>query len=174
MRILINAMLVTAMVLGGGLLPASEAEAGGGRFIRRNEAGGVTGAGARGRVGQQGAYGRAWGFTTDGQGNVEAGRTRGFRTPNAQASGNRRFSRDADGSLQRHSTASGSGTRGSYDTTGTFTRDADGGVSAGRETDITGSEGNRYSGSTTYSSEDGWSRTATCYDASGQVVSFPR
>jgi hypothetical protein len=174
MKTLINAMLATALVLGGGLLPVDDAEAGGGRFARQNSAGGVTGGSTRGRVGQHGAVGRTSGVVTDGQGNVEAGGARGFQAPNAQASGSRRFSRDADGSLQRNSNASGSGLRGSYDSTGNLTRDADGQVNGERQTEATGIEGNSYSGSTTYSGDDGVNRSTTCYDASGQVVSCPR
>ena len=80
----------------------------------------------------------------------------------------------ADGSVLHQSGVKASGSRGSVNSTGGYTRNADGTLSQNRNTGITNAAtGNSYQGSTSYDASNGLSRSATCYNAAGDVIACP-
>lgn len=167
------------------------------RGATQNAEGGVTAGRASAARGPNGGGAvRARGVKTDGQGNGQAASGSAVRGPNggtAARAGNTTW--NADGSAQHRSGAQWNGQNGSGSSEGGFVRTADGSVSGGRTThatgaqggsydadtqyangnldrnvDATGQNGNRYQSTVTGSKDDGYTRTATCYDAGGNVV----
>lgn len=162
-----------------------------------NAEGGVTAGRASGARGPNGGgIARARGVKTDGQGNGQAASGAAVRGPNggtAARAGSTTW--NADGSAQHQSGAQWSGARSSGSTQGSATRSADGSIDANRSTHVTGAQGGQYDADTklvdgqldrsvdatgrngnsydatvTGNKDDGYSRTATCHDASGNVV----
>lgn len=128
-------------------IPAAEAAGRvAGRATVANPNGGVTsvgGAAVKGPNGGAGVRGRA--VTTDGQGNAKWGQGAAVKGPNG----------------------------GQAATAGSGQRNADGTYSGQRATQATDANGNTYTGSTTYNSQTGVVRQATCTNASGAVIPCP-
>jgi hypothetical protein len=155
------------------------ADAAGGRFAKKNAAGGMTAGSAVNRSGENGSIRRTRGLTTDGQGNAIAGRAAEVQTANggiARRSGSTTVS--ADGSVNHQGQTSASGPRGSVDSTGGFTRDANGNIAGQRSTSATNAAtGNSVNVDTNVTRTDGVidsSRTKTCTDAAGNVIACKR
>lgn len=111
----------------------------------------------------------------DGAGNRSALRSRSWNTP-AGGSGARSASnaRRADGSLSHDSSIAAGNARGSLSSSGGFDRAADGTLTQGRSTTVTNaSTGNSMHSSSSYSVEQGRSRTVNCYDAGGNAIACP-
>ncbi|HRE36659.1 MAG TPA: hypothetical protein PK217_16455, partial [Sphingopyxis terrae] len=77
-----------------------------------------------------------------------------------------------DGSLTHSGSASATGARGTFDSSGAVARESDGSWSGGRSTSATNSTtGTSYSGSTTIDPATGKPvHSGTCTDASGAVI----
>ncbi len=164
---------LAATVLASGFTTVN-AEAAMRRVVRPNAAGGVT---ANTLVGHHGPYGggvlRGRSVSTDGQGNASItsrGVARGPDGGIGRRSGSSTV--NANGSASHQGSFSGSNARGSISSSGTATRDAAGNASQSRSTTATNAAtGNSIQTSTSYNSGSGMTRTATCYDASGAVIS---
>jgi hypothetical protein len=129
-----------------------------------------SGLGARG---DNGAFGGQRGLSGDGEGNVSAGARGGFTTESG-AQGRRRasFEREDDGSIEASREGSFEGDSRSGEHSRSYSRDADGNASAERSTTLANEEtGNSFEGSTTYTQGEGFSRSASCTDSSGDSVS---
>ncbi|KWT85245.1 MULTISPECIES: hypothetical protein [unclassified Variovorax] len=152
----------------------TDAEAATRRAVWSNAAGGVT---ANTMTGRLGPYGggvlRGRSVSTDALGNATAashGVVRGRNGGFGQRSGS--TMRNADGSASHQSAFSGSSARGSISSSGGATRDAMGNVSQSRGTTATNAvTGNSIQATRSYNSATGATRTATCYNASGAVIS---
>lgn len=112
------------------------------------------------------------GIVTDGQGNVAAGSANCARSQSAQGCRAGVTTRSADGSVSHQSGLQASGANGSIDSSGGFTRSADGTIDQGRSTTATGQNGS-VSVDGSYTSDTGRSRTVTCTDSSGAVITCP-
>ena len=112
---------------------------------------------------------------SDGAGNRESFRGGAFRgTEGRQGMRASHLTRNADGSAERTGGFAASGPNGSIRSQGSVTRSTDGDINGQRTTTGTGSQGNTYQGSTTYSRSDGVSHTATCSDAAGTPIPCSR
>jgi hypothetical protein len=113
--------------------------------------------------------------TADGQGNasvtsrgVAAGAQGGVATRQG------RTTRSADGSASHTGTVSAQGAQGSLQSSGGATRNADGTVTQARSTTATSAaRGNSVQAQSSYSKDNGLSRSATCYDAGGTAMACP-
>lgn len=144
------------------------------RFARENRAGGVTAGKFGHHTGPNGGeIARGHGLATDGEGNAVGGSGACARGAQGEACRAGAFTRDAQGNVTRQGGAAFEGANGASGTTeGGFTKNADGTYSGARDTELSGANGS-YSGSTTYSSENGVSHSATCMDTAGNVVACP-
>lgn len=129
-----------------------------------------SGAAARG---PNGAAGGQRAFAADGDGNVDAAARGGFTTESgAQGARRASYERNDDGSAQANREGSFEGESRSGSHNRSYSRDADGNATAARNTTLTNEEtGNSFSGSTSYSRDEGFSRSAGCSDADGNDIS---
>jgi hypothetical protein len=120
----------------------------------------------------RGALAGQRGITGDGDGNVDAGQRGAFTTGNgAQGRTASEFHRTDDGAVDARRDTSLSGDNGSYDRSSSFTRDEDGNAQGQRSTSITNDNtGVSYDAQTSYQKGEGFSRSASCTDASGDTV----
>lgn len=109
---------------------------------------------------------------SDGQGNAAARRGGAFTTADGtQGQRSTQYRRSDDGSVDASRIGSVSGDKGSAEGSRSFERGADGEASGQRSTTATRAEtGVTYEGSTTYTKGSGFSRSASCVDASGATV----
>jgi hypothetical protein len=107
---------------------------------------------------------------------VTAGSVGAVRTPGGgRAARGSTTTVNPDGSATRRSGFAAESAQGGVVTSqGSSTLNADGTYSGSRSTEATGAQGGTYQGSTTYNSETGVTRSATCTDPSGTVVPCPR
>ena len=192
------ALIAGAIVFVG--LSVSDADAQGGVF-RKGVAKGENGAVSRSRgfVGNGEGSGaiRRGGFASDGHGNAIARRGGCASGSNGAGCRGGGATWGSDGSVSVRRGAEYSGDNGSFSSRRAFDRDAEGAVSASRSTNATGSSGSYagasslndgvysrdgvYTGSGgqsvivdgTYERGAGGSRSVTCMDASGAVVTCP-
>jgi hypothetical protein len=82
--------------------------------------------------------------------------------------------RNADGTASHSSAMAAQGDRGTLQSTGAATRSADGSVTQGRTTTATSaSTGNSVQTSSSYNTDTGRTRSASCFDASGAPMACP-
>jgi len=134
--------MLAAVLLAPALAP-SEAAAASRHVLRPNAAGGITATNMRAVRGPYGGYAARAGAT----------------------------SFQPDGSASHHGRMSAVGARGAVTSSGSATRDAAGHVTQSRSTTATSAlTGNTLQRSTSYSSDGGLTRSATCYSAAGAVI----
>ncbi len=151
-------------------LAAPQADAREGRIKAR----GANGAVAASVGPNGGAFARGAGAVTNADGSTTAASGGVMRAPNgAKAARGSTTTVNPDGSASRRSGFAAKGAKGAVASTGSATRDADGTIDASRTTAATGAKGS-YEANTTYSTENGVTRQATCKDAAGVVVACPR
>ena len=117
---------------------------------------------------------RTHGVRQNADGSVTRASGGAWRTPNGGTSARASSTTvNPDGSVSRNGQYTGTGPRGSVDSSGSVTRDANGPWSGGRTTSATNAAtGNSYQGSTTIDPATGKPvHSGTCYDASGAVIS---
>ena len=127
------------------------------------------------RSGPNGAVLRGRTATTDGQGNgsvTSRGAAVGAQGGVAVRQGS--TARSADGSTSHSGTVSAQNAQGSLQSSGGATRNADGTATQARNTTATSAAtGNSVQAQSSYSKDNGLSRSATCYDASGAAMACP-
>jgi hypothetical protein len=171
-RILMVAVVLAAVALWQSDLVYAQG-AGGGHFIKKNQAGGVSGGAARGFKGEDAAGGSVTQFATDGNGNAEGGNVKAFKGPNAAGARAGVTTRKADGSVQHQSGMAATGQQGAINSSGSYSKDPSGNRSGERSTTATSTSGASVQGQTSYSGGD-LSHTTTCYDANGNAVACPK
>jgi hypothetical protein len=159
--------------------------------------GGGVASGSETTTGANGTVTRRGQAVSDGQGNVKGGTSAEGTTVNGgSASRAGKFQRNADGSFSQSSGASGTtASGGTGSTSGNVSGDGQGGFSGIRQTSGTSANGDTYSGQTTGGtgqgvqhgtnattasgtnydgstsvSQDGATHSATCTNASGEVI----
>lgn len=170
--ILANTLVATAAI--GLLFAAADASAfTSGRFMRANGEGGYSAVKFRANQGLNGGgYDHGRSVSGDGQGDVTSTRGTAFRGPDG-GTGTRygRNTRNADGSASHESGFQGSNARGSIQSDGSASRSADGTVEQSRTTTATSAAtGNTRTVDESYNKTDGYSRSASCTDASGNSI----
>lgn len=146
---------------------------GGSRGAVSNPNGGITAASGYGGSGAKGKYERTAVATSDGQGNAKAASQGKFSGTNgSQGRFSRKSTVNADGSATSTGSSSASGSKGSFDSSGTSTRSADGTINSNRATNASSAKGS-YSGSTAYNTGSGVNHSATCKDSSGNTIPCP-
>lgn len=170
--------LILSIFLGlGGMAASFQASADRAvRFERGNPMGGNTAGVMRHQTGPNGgSFSQRRVVRTDDAGNARVVSGGAFQTPNG-ASGARAGTTlyGSDGSVQHQSGMTANGTRGSVTSSGGYSLDANGNATQSRNTTATNAAtGNSYQGSTSYSSETGFSHSGTCIDAAGNDIPCP-
>ncbi len=168
---------ITALGLSAVLALAApaEAQARTRRSVEHNADGSTTARTGVARSGPNGAVLRGRSATTDGQGNgsvTSRGAAVGTQGGTAVRQGS--TARHADGSASHSGTVSAQNAQGSLYSSGGATRNADGTVAQARSTTATSAAtGNSVQAQSSYSKDNGLSRSATCYDASGAAMACP-
>jgi hypothetical protein len=169
----LSAALTCTLLAAGFATPAEAAS----RNVARTHAdGGATATKSVTRQGPQGGTRvRNRSTIADGQGNASTMGSASTTGPNgATAVRSGQASRSADGSAQRSGTFSASGTKGSVESSGSSSKTADGTVNASRNTSATSAAtGNSVQSTASYNQATGVTRSTTCYDASGAIMSCP-
>lgn len=147
--------------------------AGGGHFVKKNQAGGVSGGAVRGFKGEDAAGGSVTQIATDGNGNVEGGNVKAFKGPNTAGARAGVTTRKADGSVQHKSGMAATGQQGTVNSSGSYSKDASGNRSGARATTATSTSGASVQGQTSYSGGD-LTHSTTCHDAGGNAVACPK
>lgn len=157
------------------LAAPTEAQARTRRSVEHNADGSTTARTGVARNGPNGAVLRGRTATTDGQGNASVtsrGAAVGAQGGVAERQGS--TTRRADGSASHSGTVSAQNAQGSLQSSGGASRNADGTVTQARSTTATNATtGNSVQAQSSYSKDNGWSRSATCHDASGTALACP-
>jgi hypothetical protein len=176
--LLVMAMMFTGFFVGLMAVSPQTAMAQGGflfRGARANGAGGITADSRRVMRGANGNfYKNGHGFWSNGAGNSNSWRAKGFQAPNGDTgtvtSGT---TRSADGSLMHKSYQSYNGQSASGTSYGNVSRDSSGQVTGSKNTTATKANGSTYTGSTTYNQQTGLSRSQVCTNQYGETVPCP-
>jgi hypothetical protein len=158
-------------------LAAGTADAASRRVVRPNAEGGTTATAITAHAGPNGGKSvRGRGVATDGQGDAKTVSGGAFKGPNG-ATGARAgtTSRSADGSMTHWSGMTAQGAKGSIQSSGSATRNASGDVTQSRSSTATSAAtGDTLKTSESYSSGSGVTRSAACFDASGNSIACPK
>jgi hypothetical protein len=169
-----NFILTAAILCGVGALTANAATPGvvHGRVYWKNPKGGVGTAGGTAYRGPNGGTGfRGHELTTNGQGTATRTTYGDYKGANGSTFDRKSsISVSKDGAYSHQGTIDTTGKKGTIDTTGSYSHNGPGSGTLDRNTEVTGRNGNTYTGQTTWSKGAGYQHTQTCRNAAGATI----